>query len=184
MESFDTKDCEVMESFDRKFEKFPSKDSELDEPVDVVLESFDRKFEKFPSKDSELDVPANELSESFDRKFRSSESKDSGFSVPADGVSESFDRKFESFESKDSNNTIRVTRKDSKLDGRSRLRSVKQIEAYKRNFGKGDSIEWKLRELDVRMRHLQSLVLRVVHVAPQHNPTKNVGFIEVPSKIA
>ena len=40
--------------------------------------------------------------------------------------------------------------------------SVKQMEAYKRNFGKGNSIELKLRELDIRMRHLQSLELRVV----------------------
>ena len=112
MESFDTKDCEVMESFDRKFEKFPSKDSDLDEPVDEL--------------------------------------------------SESFDRKFESFESKDSNNTRRVTRKDSKSDGRSRLRSVKQIEAYKLNFSKGGVIELKLQELDDRMRHLQSLVLGVL----------------------
>ena len=61
MESFDTKDCEVMESFDRKFEKFRSKDSEMDVPVDGVLESFDRKFEKFPSKDSDLEESANEL---------------------------------------------------------------------------------------------------------------------------
>jgi hypothetical protein len=78
------------------------------------------------------------------------------------GAIESFDRKFGSSESNDSNNTIRVTRKDSKLDGRSRIRSVKQIEAYKRNFRKEDSIELRLRELDVRMRHLQSLVLRVL----------------------
>ena len=101
------------------------------------MESFDRKIESFVSKDSELDEPGNELSESFDRKF-------------------------ESFESKDSNNTRRVTRKDSKSDGRSRLRSVKQIEAYKRNFSKGGVIELKLQELDDRMRHLQSLVLGVL----------------------
>ena len=159
MESFDTKDCEVMESFDRKFEKFPSKDSELEESANDLSESFpesfDRKFEKFPSKDSELDVPPNELSESFDRKFESSESKDSELNKPANELSESF-------ESKDSINTIRVMRKDSKLDGRSRLRSVKQIEAYKRNFRKEDSLELRLRELDVRMRHLQSLVLSVL----------------------
>jgi hypothetical protein len=61
MESLDVKDCEVMESFDRKFEKFPSNYSELDEPVDTILESSDRKFEKFPSKDSELEESANEL---------------------------------------------------------------------------------------------------------------------------
>ena len=137
MESFDAKDCEISESFDRKFEMFPSKDAELEEPTSEISESFDGKFEMFPSKDSELDVPPNQLSESFDRKI-------------------------ESFESKDSNNTRSVSRKDSKLDGRSKLRSVKQIEAYKRNFGKADSIELKLGELDVRMRHLQSLVLGVL----------------------
>ena len=112
MESFDTKDCEVMESFDRKFEKFPSKDSDLDEPVDEL--------------------------------------------------SESFDRKFESFESKDSYNSRKVSRKDCKFDRRSGIRSVKQIEAYKRNFCKADSLELKVGELDVRMRHLQSLVLDVL----------------------
>ena len=126
------------------------------------MESFDRKFEKFPSKDSELEESANELSESFDRKFESFESKDSGFSVPADGVSESFDRKFGSLESKESGDTVRVSRNESKVDGRTRPRTVKQIDAYKRNFSKEDSIELRLRELDVRMRHLQSLVLRVV----------------------
>ena len=131
------KDSDMKESFDRKFEKFRSKDSELEESGNGVLESFDRKFEKFRSKDS-------------------------GFSVPADGVSESFDGKFESFESKDSYNTRKVSRKDCKLDGRSGIRSVKQIEAYKRNFCKADSIELKVGELDVRMRHLQSLVLRLV----------------------
>ena len=81
---------------------------------------------------------------------------------PVYEVSESFDRKFERFESKDSGDTVRVSRNESKVDGRTRPRSVKQMEAYKRNFGKGDSIELKLGELDVRMRHLQSLVLGVL----------------------
>ena len=49
------KDCDDMESFDRKFEKFRSKDSELEESGNGVSESFDRKFEMFRSKDSELD---------------------------------------------------------------------------------------------------------------------------------
>ena len=112
MESFGKKDCEISECFDRKFEKFPSKDSDLDEPVD--------------------------------------------------GVSESFDRKIQSFVSKDSYNSRKVSRKDCKLDRRSGIRSVKQIEAYKRNFCKADSLELKVGELDVRMRHLQSLVLGVL----------------------
>ena len=101
------------------------------------MESFDRKFESFESKDLEMKEPVYELSESFDRKFGSLESKDSG-------------------------DTVRVSKNESKVDGRTRPRSVKQMEAYKRNFGKGDSIELRLRELDVRMRHLQSMVLRVV----------------------
>ena len=163
MESFDTKDCEVLESFDRKFEKFPSKDSELEESANDFSESFDRKFESFESKDSELDVPPNELSESFDRKFEKFPSKDSELDESANDLSESFDGKFGSLESKDSGDTVRVSRNESKVDGRTRPRSVKQIEAYKRNFCKGDSIELRLRELDARMRHLQSLVLRVVH---------------------
>ena len=76
-------------------------------------------------------------------------------------ISESFDRKFECFESKDLGDTVGISRNDSKVDGRTRPRSVKQMEAYKRNFGKADSIELKLGELDARMRHLQSLVLRL-----------------------
>ena len=75
-------------------------------------------------------------------------------------VMESFDRKFEKFRSKDSRDS--VSRNDSRVDGRSKPRSVKQIEAYKRNFDKGEVIELKLQELDDRMRHLQSLVLRLV----------------------
>jgi len=126
------KDCDIIESFDRKIEKFRSKDSELEESGSGVLESFDRKFEKFWSKDSELEESENEISESFDRKF-------------------------ENFRSKDT-----ISRNDSKVDGRSKPRSTKQIEAYKRNFHKGGDIELKLQELDDRMRHLQSLVLGVL----------------------
>ena len=135
---------EISESFDRKFGSSESKDSGDDVPVDGVLESFDRKFESSESKDSDLDKPANELSESFDRKFGSLESKDSG-------------------------DTVRVSRNESKVDGRTRPRSVKQMEAYKRNFGKGDSIELRLRELDARMRYLQSLVLRVLGDGSNNN---------------
>jgi hypothetical protein len=126
------KDCDIMESFDRKIEKFRSKDSELEESGNEISESFDRKIEKFPSKDSELEESGNEILESFDRKF-------------------------EKFRSKDT-----ISRNDLKADGRSKPRSNKQIEAYKRNFHKGGCIELKLQELDVRMRHLQSLVLRLV----------------------
>jgi len=141
-----------MESFDRKFESFESKDSDLDKPANELSESLDGKFESFESKDLELDEPVDEFSESF-------ESKDLEMKEPVYELSESFDRKFGSLESKDSGDTVRVSKNESKVDGRTRPRSVKQKEAYKRNFGKGDSIELRIRELDVRMRHLQSLVL-------------------------
>ena len=97
-----------------------------------IIESFDGKVEKFRSKDSELEESGNEISKSFDGKF-------------------------EKFQSKDT-----ISRNDLKVDGRSKPRSTKQIEAYKRNFHKGGDIELKLQELDDRMRHLQSLVLRLV----------------------
>ena len=148
MESFHTKDCNHSKVSSPKFESFESKDSDLDESTNEISESFDTKL----GNDTEV----------FDRKFESFESKDSEPNKPVDGVSESFDRKIQSFVSKDSYNTRKVSRKDCKLDGRSGIRSVKQIEAYKRNFCKADSIELKVGELDVRMKHLQSLVLDVL----------------------
>ena len=107
MTDSDMKDCDIMDSFDPKFEKFRSKDSDSGEPGDGVLESFDGKFEKFQSKDT-------------------------------------------------------ISGNDLKVDGRSKPRSAKQIEAYKRNFHKGGDIKLKIQELDDRMSHLQSLVLRMV----------------------
>ena len=50
-------------------------------------------------------------------------------------IIESFDRKIEKFRSKDT-----ISRNDSKVDGRSKPRSTKQVEAYKRNFHKGGVI--------------------------------------------
>ena len=94
-------------------------------------------FGKFRSKDSELEESVNELSESFDRKIRN-------------------------LEPKDSRTTVDISMNGSKVDGRSRPRSNKQIEAYKCNFRKADTIALKLRELDIRVKHLQSLVLRVL----------------------
>jgi len=157
MESFDMKDCEISESFDRKF---VSKDSELEESTSAISETFDRKFEKFPSKNLEMEEPISEILESFDRKFECLESKDPELKESVNEISESFDRKIDEFRSKDSEDT--VSGNDSRVDGRSKPRSDKQIEAYKRNFHKRDDIELKLQELDDRMRHLQSLVLRLV----------------------
>ena len=56
MKDSDMKDCDIMESFDPKFEKFRSKDAQLEEPGNEISESFDRKIEKFRSKDSDLAI--------------------------------------------------------------------------------------------------------------------------------
>ena len=58
---------------------------------------------------------------------------------------------FESFESK-----------VLKIDGRTKPRSQKQIDTFKKNFSKSKSLELKIQKLDLRMRHLQSLVLRLM----------------------
>ena len=83
---------------------------------------------------------------------------------------------FESFESKDSENDLSADRilkvsignfqssesKVLKIDGRTKPRSQKQIDSFKKNFSKSKSLELKIQELDLRMRHLQSLVLRLM----------------------
>ena len=76
MKDSDMKDCDIMESFDRKFEKFRSKDSELEESGNEISKSFDGKFEKFQSKDSELEESGDGVLESFDGKIEKFRSKD------------------------------------------------------------------------------------------------------------
>ena len=100
-----------------------------------------RKFESFHRKDPESECSPDGVCKVSSRKFESSHRKDSDDSKLCDT----------NFESSDA--------KDSKIDGRSRSRTTKQINSYKKNFSKGYSIQWKLQELDTRLRHLQSLVL-------------------------
>ena len=79
MQSFDTKDSNTLESFDRKFESsdtFGTKDSEMEQSDNDFVESFDRKFEGFDTKDSEVEQSDDEVAQSSDRKFESFESKD------------------------------------------------------------------------------------------------------------
>ena len=110
------------------------------------MQSFDTK-ESFESKDSEVKEANNDVAESFDRKFESFESKHSEVELLGNGIAESFDRKSEL--------------KDTKVDGRSKPRTRKQIDAYKRNFNSAKSIEWKINELDIRVQHLQQLLLNI-----------------------
>ena len=113
------------------------------------MQSFDTK-ESFESKDSEVKEANNDVAESFDRKFESFESKHSEAELSGNGITQSFDRKFEISESK-----------DTKVDGRSKPRTRKQIDTYKRNFNTAKSIEWKINELDMRVQHLQHIILGV-----------------------
>ena len=113
------------------------------------MQSFDTK-ESFESKDSKVELADNGIAESFDRKFERFESKHSEVELSGNGITQSFDRKFERSESK-----------DTKVDGRSKPRTRKQIDAYKRNFNSAKSIEWKINELDIRVQHLQQLLLNI-----------------------
>ena len=47
----------------------------------------------------------------------------------------------------------------SKVDGRSKPRTQKQIQSYSDNFGKRDSLAKKVEELDSRLSFLQRVVL-------------------------
>ena len=76
MQSFDTKDSNTLESFDRKFESFESKHSEVEQSDNDFVESFDRNFESLESKGSEVEFSQNGVAQKFDEKFKSSESKD------------------------------------------------------------------------------------------------------------
>ena len=144
MKSFDTKDCNDFEVSSRKFKSFDTKVSEVNEPDNGIPKFSSEYFESFDSK-----VPVDPKVS--DRKFESSESKVS----PNDLVDADFEdssRNFQSLGSKES-------KKHSKVDQRSKPRTLKQQEAYKKNFSKGNSIERKLQELDSRVRQLQSILL-------------------------
>ena len=55
MQSFYTKDSHTLESFERKFEGFDTKDSEVELSHNGVAQNFDGKFESFESKDTKVD---------------------------------------------------------------------------------------------------------------------------------
>ena len=185
MQSFDTKDSNTLESFDRKFENFDTfstKYSEVKQSDNEFVESFDRKFEityeealpdskSFDTKDSEMKQLDNEFVERFDRKFDISDeealpdsasfgTKDAHVPIP----------KFDNFNANSDNSEQSSTllkcacsgSEKSKADGRCKPRSQRQIEAYKRNFNARNPLELRINELDLRLRHLQSLVLSLL----------------------
>ena len=67
--------------------------------------------------------------------------------------------KFESFVKEECSNLTVSDERSSKVDGRSKPRTQKQIESYSNNFGKRDSLAKKIEELDARLIFLQRVVL-------------------------
>ena len=67
--------------------------------------------------------------------------------------------KFESFVKEECSEFIVSDERSSKVDGRSKPRTQKQIESYSNNFGKRDSLATKVEELDSRLSFLQRVVL-------------------------
>ena len=67
--------------------------------------------------------------------------------------------KFESFVKEECSDFIVSDERSSKVDGRSKPRTQKQIESYSNNFGKRDSLATKVEELDSRLSFLQRVVL-------------------------
>ena len=150
MESLHTKDCNHSKVSSPNFESFESKDSDLDESTNEISESFDTKL----GKDTEVSG----------RKFESFESKDPENGLSADRILKVSSGNFESFDTKDCQdsevsigNFQSSESKVLKIDGRTKPRSQKQIDTFKKNLSKN-----KIQELDLRMRHLQSLVLRLM----------------------
>ena len=167
MQSFDTKDSNTLESFDRKFESSDTsdtKDSEVKQSDNDFVESSD-------PKNSEMEQSDNEVVQSSDRKFetREEEALPDSESCGAEHSNVSIPN-FDKFNAKSDNSENSSTQlncacsrsEKSKADGRRKPRSQKQIEAYKRNFSARKSIELKVEELDSRLRHLQLSILSLL----------------------
>ena len=84
-----------------------------------------------------------------DAKMEESEGTLVGDSVP----------KFESFVKEECSDFIVSDERSSKVDGRSKPRTQKQIQSYRYNFSKRDSLAKKIEELDSRLSFLQRVVL-------------------------
>ena len=127
MESLHTKDCNHSKVSGPNFESFESKDPDLDESTNEISESFDTKL----CNDSEVSS----------RKFESFEWKDSENDSSADRILKVSSGNFESFDTKDCENSeVSIGNFESseskvlKIDGRTKPRSQKQIDTFKKNL--------------------------------------------------
>ena len=144
-------DHEIVVSFDRNVDSFSTKDSELKQSDNDFVESFDRKFEI-------TDEEALPDSESFGTKGTNVSIPNFDNSANSNGKEQSSDYVLLS----DCASLGSQGSEKSKTDGRCKPRSQKQIEAYKRNFNARKPLELRIDELDIRLRHLQSLVLSLL----------------------
>ena len=67
--------------------------------------------------------------------------------------------KFESFVKEECSDSIVSDETSSKIDGRSKPRTQKQIQSYRYNFSNRDSLAKKIEELDSRLTFVQRIVL-------------------------
>ena len=106
-------------------------------------------FGKENCNDFKVSCPNLESFGTKDAKMEESEGTLVGDSVP----------KFESLVKEECSEFIVSDERSSKVDGRSKPRTQKQIESYSNNFGKRDSLAKKVEELDSRLSFLQRVVL-------------------------
>ena len=97
----------------------------------------------------EVSCPNLESSGTKDAKVEEAESSLVGDSVP----------KFKSFVKEECSNLTVSDERSSKVDGRSKPRTQKQIQSYRYNFSKRDSLAKKIEELDSRLTFVQRIVL-------------------------
>ena len=109
------------------------------------MESFDTKN----CNDVEVSGPNSESSGAKGAKVELSEDSLVGDSVP----------KFESFGREECSDLIVSDERSSNMDGRSKPRTQKQIQSYRYNFSKRDSLAKKIEELDSILTFVQKIVL-------------------------
>ena len=106
-------------------------------------------FGKENCNDLEVSGPNLESFDTKDAKVEESEGSLVRDSVPT----------FESFVKEECSDFIVSDERSSKVDGRSKPRTQKQIQSYRYNFSKRDSLAKKIEELDSRLTFVQRIVL-------------------------
>ena len=91
--------------------------------------------------------------------LESSGTKDAKVEESEDSLVEVSVPKFESFVKEECSDFIVSDERSSKVDGRSKPRTQKQIQSYRYNFSKRDSVAMNIIELDSRLSFLQRVVL-------------------------